>query len=180
MSLWNRIPVRVMERWASISKASLLMEWNVDKHVRVHARLYARASPRMGLLASLLPFLSLFFFLFFTWATWRRVLTPGDSCENSSTVASLIVCDSGIPFGSRGGRGIRNIDVGRRNSYLSRSPRVSDTTRSSSLYPQTFELWPLTYGSSRNTIQPYRLILLIFFPCILSLSRIFFFTTNVN
>lgn len=112
-----------MVRRASTSKASPVhsVERNVDvdKHVRAHARIYARAGPRMAFsLPSSISLPLFFFFLFFsTWATWRRVLTPGDSCEGSS--APLVVCDSGVSFGGREKGGVRKIGAGRRKSYVS-------------------------------------------------------------
>jgi len=133
------------------------------------------------------------FFLFFTWATWRRVLTPGDSCEGSSS--PLVVCDSEILFGQKiEEKGTEKLPIspdigtfniiGRRKSYLlinERIPRVSSKMRS----PFNSFLSP-TIAGIRNRCDPriFRehdsaiwayLVNLLSLHFINVLSRIFFF-----
>lgn len=183
MSLWNRIPIRVMVRRASTSKASLFIPWNgtrtlINMYTHTHESTHERV--RGWLLASLLPFLSLVFsFFFFTWATWRRVLTPGDSCEGSSARLSCVIQEW-----SFGGRGVeKKRDKGhwhcKEEVLVNESiPRISGMKSSLSLKIVAVS-WPLNHRYSENTIQPGTFVNLFSLHFISTLSRISF-TTNVG
>jgi len=172
MSLENRALICVTERRARRTSKTRRCSFRGMERGRWYTRTHGVTHERIRewLLASPLSFLSPLFF-FFTWATWRRVLTPGDSCEGSSFAASPVVCDSGLPLVTKRKRNraiSRSVGKGRRYVLVDeRIPRVFDgrTPLDSS--------WSSTITTDSNSIRCFTWfshMVLIF------LSRFLFFS----